>query len=58
MKLLQKKNPGLISDICVGPVPHNQTGVMLSMSADPVAMMTGLVVKCKLNRHAHWPVAT
>ena len=42
MKLLQKKR--LVSDMCVGPVPHNLTCVMLNMSADPVAMMTGLKV--------------
>ena len=27
-----------------GPVPHNQTGVMVNMSADPVAMVPGLLV--------------
>ena len=26
------------------PVPHNQTGVMVNMSAHPVAMMSGLLV--------------
>ena len=30
--------------MCVGPVPHNQTCVMLNTSADPVAMMDGLMV--------------
>ena len=42
MKLLQKKTLG--SDMCSGFVPHNQTCVMLNMSADPAAMMTGLMV--------------
>ena len=30
--------------MCVGHVAHNQTCVMLNMSADPVAMITGLMV--------------
>ena len=42
VKLLQITR--LVSEMCVGPVPHNQTCVMLNMSADPVAMMTGLMV--------------
>ena len=27
-----------------GPVPHNQACVMVNMSADPVAMIPGLLV--------------
>ena len=42
VKLLQKKR--LVSDMCVGRVQHNQTCVILNMTADPVAMMTGLMV--------------
>ena len=38
-----------------GPVPHNQTCVMVNMSADPVAMMPGQLVGIKLNRYAHMP---
>ena len=38
------ENKRLVSDMCVGPVPHNQTCVMLNMSADPVPMMTGLMI--------------
>ena len=37
----------LVSDICNGPVPHNQTFLMVNMSADPVGMMTELLVWCK-----------
>ena len=29
--------------MCAGPVPHNQKCVMVNMSADPVAMIAGLV---------------
>ena len=56
VKLLQ--NSCLISDMCAGPVPHNQTCVMVNMSADPVAIMPGLLVMRKLNRHAHLPDVT
>ena len=44
--------------MCTGPVPHtsNQTCLTVNMSADPVGMMAGLLVWCKKNRHAHWPV--
>ena len=52
VKLLQKKC--LVSDMCAGPVPHNQTCIMIKMSADPVAMMAGLLVLCSLDRHAYW----
>ena len=34
----------LVSDICAGPVQHNQTGVMVNMSSDPVALMPELLV--------------
>ena len=34
----------LVSDICAGSVPQNQTCVMVNMSADPVATMAGLLV--------------
>ena len=44
--------------MCAGPVPHNQTCVMINMSADPVAMMPGQLVGSKYNRHAHWPDVT
>ena len=40
----------LVSDMCTvcnGPVPHNQTYLMVNMSADPVDMMAGLLVWCK-----------
>ena len=43
VKLLQKKNC-LLSDMCAGPVPHNQTCVMYNLSSDHVAIMTGLMV--------------
>ena len=43
VKLLQKKNC-LVLDICAGPVPHNQTCVLVDMSTDPLAMMDGLLV--------------
>ena len=46
MKLLQKKKI-LVSDMCAGPVPHNQTCAMINMSADQMAMMAGLLVWCK-----------
>ena len=38
-----------------GPVPHNQTWVMVNMSADPIAMMPGQLVVRKKNRLAHMP---
>ena len=34
----------LVSDMYAGPEPHNQICVMVYMSADPVAMMPGLLV--------------
>ena len=34
----------LVSDMYAGSVPHNQTCVMVNMSADPVAMMPGQLV--------------
>ena len=34
----------LVSDMCAGSVPHNQTCVMVNMSADLVAMMPGQLV--------------
>ena len=34
----------LVSDMCAGPVPHNQTCVMVNIYADPVAMMPGQLV--------------
>ena len=34
----------LVSDMYAGSVPHNQTCAMVNMSADPVAMMPGLLV--------------
>ena len=34
----------LVSDMYAGPVPHNQTCAIVNMSADPVAMMLGLLV--------------
>ena len=34
----------LVSDMYAGPVPHNQTCVMVKMSAGPVAIMPGLLV--------------
>ena len=37
----------LVSDMCAGQVPHNQTCVMVNMSADPVAMMPGQLVGMK-----------
>ena len=37
----------LVSDMCTGHVPHNQTCLMVNMSADPVKMMAGLLVWCK-----------
>ena len=37
----------LVSDMCACPVPHNQTYVMVNMSADPVAMMSGQLVGSK-----------
>ena len=37
----------LVSDICTGPLPHNQTCLMVNMSADHVGMMAGLLVWCK-----------
>ena len=47
--------PGvLVSDMCAGSMPHNQTCVMVKMSTDPVAKMAGLLVWYKYNRHAHW----
>ena len=42
MKLLQKINC-LVSVICSRPVQHNQKCIMVNMSADPVAMIDGLV---------------
>ena len=33
-----------MSDICAGPVQLNHTCVMVNTSADPVAIMTGLLV--------------
>ena len=33
MKLFQKKTC-LVSDLCVGPVPHNQTSVMLKIVSE------------------------
>ena len=44
----------LVSDMCAGSMPHNQTCVMVKMSTDPVAIMAGLLVWYKYNRHAHW----
>ena len=43
VKLLYRHNC-LVSDMSVDPVPHNQTWVMVIMSADPVAMMPGQLV--------------
>ena len=43
MKLLQNKLHCLVSDMCTGPVPHNQTCLMVNMSADPVGIIAGLV---------------
>ena len=43
MKLLQKKNC-LVTNMCAGSVPHNKTCLKVNMSADPVAMMAGLLV--------------
>ena len=40
--------------MCAGHVPLNQTCVIVNMSADPVAMMPGLLVGRKKNRHAGW----
>ena len=37
----------LVSDMCAGQWPHNQTCVMVNMSADPVAMMPGQLVGIK-----------
>ena len=37
-----------------GSIPHNQTCVMEKMSTDPVAIMAGMSVWYKYNRHAHW----
>ena len=34
----------LVLDMYAGPVPHNQTCVMVNMSADPLAMMPGHLV--------------
>ena len=48
----------LVSDMCAGPVSHNQTNAMVNMSTDPMAMKDGLLVWCEKNRHAHWPGAT
>ena len=56
VKLLQ--NNFLFSDMYAGPVPHNQTCVIVNMSADPVAWMPGQLVGRKHNRHAHWPNVT
>ena len=42
VKLLQTNC--LVSDMYAGPVPHNQTCAMVNVSADPVAMMPGLLV--------------
>ena len=46
----------LFSDMCTIHVPHNQTCLMVNMSADLVGMMAALLVWCKLNRYAHWLV--
>ena len=56
----------LVSDMCAGPLPHNQTCVMVNMSAVPVAMVPGswsgeqtcTLAGCNLNRHARWSSAT
>ena len=58
----------LVSDRCGGPVLHNQTCIMVKMSADPVAIMAGLLVWCKyktctlvrcsLNRRDRWSSVT
>ena len=61
VKMLQKNC--LVSDMCAGPVPHNQTCVMVITSADPVAMMaaavqTCLLVECFCIIGACWTVAT
>ena len=45
VKLLQTNC--LVSGMYAGPVPHNQTCVMVNMSADPVAMMPVLLVRRK-----------
>ena len=42
VKLLQ--NNCLVSDLYAGPGPHNHTCAMVNMSADPVAMIPGLLV--------------
>ena len=42
-----------MSDMCAGSISHNQTCVMVKMSTDPVAIMAGLLVWYKYNRHAH-----
>ena len=68
MKLLQKKKR-LVYYMCAGSVPHNQTCVMLNMSAKPCGndyWAAGLVqveltrplVGCNLNRHACCSSAT
>ena len=56
VKLLQDNC--LVSDMYTCPVPHSETCLMVNMSADPVAMMPGLLVGRKLNRHAYWPDVT
>ena len=42
VKLLQTKLLGFRHH--AGPVPHNKTYAMVNMSADPLAMMPGLLV--------------
>ena len=37
----------LVSDLCTGPVPHNQTCLMVNMYADSAGMVAGLLVWCK-----------
>ena len=41
-----------------GPVPHNQTCVMVNMSADPVAMMPGQLVGISRTDIANWADVT
>ena len=33
----------LVSDMCTGPVPHNQTCLMVNVSDDPVGIMAWLL---------------